>query len=147
MTRAVDPAIELTTADYPLAEQRPDLVRTGSGKRLEELTLEAVESGAVTMADLRITATALRQQAAVARSAGRPTLGENFDRAAELVDVPQEVLLQIYELLRPGRAKDKTELLAAADRLRHDYGATIMADFITQAASVYECRGLFTFRF
>jgi propanediol dehydratase small subunit len=99
------------------------------------------------MADLRITATALRQQAAVARSAGRPTLGENFDRAAELVDVPQEVLLQIYELLRPGRAKDKTELLAAADRLRHDYGATIMADFITQAASVYERRGLFTFRF
>lgn len=142
---ADDPA--LTTADYPLAEKRPDLVRTASGKGLAELSLAAVAAGDVTMADLRITTAALRQQAAIARAAGRATLAQNFERAAELVDVPQETLLQIYELLRPGRAKDKEELLAAAALLRRDFGAALMADFIIEAAEVYERRGLFTRRF
>ncbi|HVJ35840.1 MAG TPA: diol dehydratase small subunit [Terriglobia bacterium] len=142
---ADDPA--LTTADYPLAEKRPDLVRTASGKGLTELSLAAVAAGEVTMADLRITAAALRQQAAIARAAGRATLAQNFERAAELVDVPQETLLRIYELLRPGRAKDKEELLAAAALLRRDFGAVLMADFIVEAAEVYERRGLFTRRF
>ncbi|HVJ43995.1 MAG TPA: diol dehydratase small subunit [Dongiaceae bacterium] len=144
--RAADDPV-LTAADYPLAEKRPDLVRTASGRRLAELTLAAVEAGDVSMADLRITAVALRQQAAIARDAGRATLAHNFARAAELVDVPQETLLRIYELLRPGRAKDKAELLAAADLLRRDFGATVMADFITAAAEVYQRRGLFTYRF
>lgn len=142
---ADDPA--LTTADYPLAEKRPDLVRTASGKGLAELSLAAVAAGDVTMADLRITTAALRQQAAIARAAGRATLAQNFERAAELVDVPQETLLQIYELLRPGRAKEKEELLAAAALLRRDFGAALMADFIIEAAEVYERRGLFTRRF
>jgi propanediol dehydratase small subunit len=142
---AADPG--LTTADYPLAEKRPDLVRTASGKGLAELSLAAVAAGDGTMADLRITTAALRQQAAIARAAGRATLAQNFERAAELVDVPQETLLQIYELLRPGRAKEKEELLAAAALLRRDFGAALMADFIIEAAEVYERRGLFTRRF
>lgn len=137
----------LTVADYPLAEKRPDLVQTASGKPLEALSLAAVEAGSVSMDDLRITATALRQQAAIAHAAGRANLAENFHRAAELVDVPQALLLQVYELLRPGRAKDKAELLAAAERLRRDYGAVRMADFIAEAAGIYERRGLFTRRF
>src|SRR5262249_47776220 len=133
--------------DYPLAEKRPELMRTASGKKLEALSLEAVMAGEVTMADLRITAAALRQQAAIAHAAGRATLAQNFERAAELVDVPQTVLLEVYELLRPGRAKDKNELLAAAAMLRRDYGAAVMADFVTEAAETYEKRRLFTQRF
>ena len=137
----------LSPADYPLAEKRPDLVRTRSGKRLEDLTLDALETGAVALEDLRITPQALRQQAEIARAAGRPTLARNFERAAELVDVPQDVILRIYELLRPGRAKGKADLLAAAQLLRDAYKADKMASFVEEAAAVYERRGLFSKRF
>ena len=74
----------------------------------------SVIAGEVALEDLRITPAALRMQAEIARSAGRPMLAENFERAAEMVDVPQDFLMQVYELLRPGRAKDKAPLLAAA---------------------------------
>lgn len=138
---------KLTTKDYPLAEKRPDLARTRSGKKLDDLTLEALESGAVALEDLRITPDALRQQAEIARAAGRPTLARNFERAAELVDVPQDVVLRIYELLRPGRAKGKSDLLEAAQLLRGTYKADRMAAFIEEAAVVYDRRGLFSKRF
>lgn len=137
----------LGTADYPLAEKRPELVTTAGGKPLSALTLEAVKTGEVTLADLRITPQALKDQAAIAESAGRPTLARNFERAAELVDVPQDFLLKVYELLRPGRARDKAELLAAARELREKHGAEKMAAFVEEAAAVYERRGLFTFRY
>jgi propanediol dehydratase small subunit len=137
----------LTTADYPLAEQRPDLVRTRSGKALDELTLDALEAGGVALEDLRITPEALRQQAEISVAAGRPTLARNFERAAELVDVPQDVILIIFELLRPGRAKGKADLLDAAKLLRETYKAERMAAFIEEAAQVYERRGLFSKRF
>ncbi len=136
-----------TIADYPLAERRPDLVKSAKGQPLEALTLEALEAGRIGMEDLRITPEALRQQAAIARDAGRATLAQNFERAAELVAVPQAVIMQAYELLRPGRAKDKAELLAMAGRLRDEYGAETMAAFLEEAAEVYEKRGLFTYRF
>lgn len=138
---------KLGKEDYPLAEKRPDLVRTRKGRKLAELTLEAIEAGEVALEDLRITPQALRQQAEIAASAGRPTLGRNFDRAAELIDVPQDVILRIYELLRPGRAKGKADLLDAARLLRQSYQAEKMAAFIEEAAEVYERRGLFSKRF
>ncbi len=138
---------KLGTADYPLAEKRPDLVRTRKGKALDDLTLGAIEAGDVALEDLRITPQALRQQAEIAAAAGRPTLGRNFDRAAELIDVPQDVILSIYELLRPGRAKGKQDLLDAAQLLRQSYKAEKMAAFIEEAAEVYERRGLFARRF
>ena len=138
---------KLGRADYPLAEKRPDLVRTRGGKTLDDLTLAAIEAGQVVLEDLRITPQALRQQAEIATAAGRPTLGRNFDRAAELIDVPQDVILSIYELLRPGRAKGKQDLLDAAKLLRETYKAQRMAAFIEEAAEVYERRGLFSARF
>ncbi len=137
----------LTVADYPLAENRPDRVKTAAGKGIDDLTLDAVEAGRVTLEDLRITPAALRQQAEIAEAAGRPTLARNFERAAELVDIPQDFLLRVYELLRPGRAKTKAELLDAARQLRDDHKAAAMAAFVEQAAAVYERRGLFTYRF
>ena len=137
----------LSVADYPLAEKRPDLVVSARQKDLADLTLDAVEAGAVTLEDFRITPHALRLQAEIAEAAGRPTLAKNFERAAELVEVPQETLLRIYELLRPGRARSKNELLDAARLLREQYGAAVMAGFVEQAAEVYERRGLFTYRF
>jgi propanediol dehydratase small subunit len=137
----------LTIGDYPLAEKRPEIVRGKRGKGLDEITLDAVLEDRVALEDLRITARALRQQAEIARAAGRETLAENFERAAELVDAPQDTIMRVYELLRPGRAESKSALLAAARELREQYGANIMAAFVEEAAAVYERRGLFKKRF
>ena len=138
---------KLGVADYPLAEKRPELVKGRGGKPLAAITLDRVVSGEVTLDDLRITPEALRQQAEIARAAGRATLAANFERAAELCDVPQDFIMAVYELLRPGRARDKGPLLEAARTLRETYGATRMAAFVEEAAAVYERRGLYTYRF
>jgi propanediol dehydratase small subunit len=138
---------KLTAADYPLAEKRPEMVRGRRGKGLDDLTIEAIVGGQVTLEDLSITDAALRQQADIARSAGRATLAENFARAAELVAVPEARIMQVYELLRPGRAASADELLAAARDLRETYGAHRMADFLAEAADVYTRRGLFKRRY
>lgn len=137
----------LGVADYPLAEKRPELVKGRGGKPLDAITLDGVVSGEVTLDDLRITPEALRQQAEIARAAGRATLAQNFERAAELCEVPQEFIMAVYELLRPGRAKDRGPLLEAARTLRETYGAARMAAFVEEAAAVYERRGLYTYRF
>lgn len=136
-----------TRADYPLAETQPGAVTGKHGKALPEITLDAVLAGEVTMEDLRITPQALQAQADVARDVGRPTLALNFERAAELVEVPQDFIMQVYELLRPGRAKSKEELLEAAATMRDTYQAERIARFIEEAAETYAARGLFTFRF
>ena len=137
----------LGLADYPLAENRPDLVRTTRGLPLEAVTVEAVVAGDLTLADLAITPDALRHQATIAQAASRPTLAQNFARAAAMVPIPAELILSVYEKLRPGRVKDKATLLAVAAELRRDYGAETLAAFVEQAAEVYERRGVFGFRF
>lgn len=136
-----------TRADYPLAETQPHAVTGRRGKALDAITLDAVLAGEVTMDDLRITPEALRAQAEIARDAGRPTLALNFERAAELVDVPQEFIMEVYELLRPGRARTKQQLLDAAAAMRRTHRADGIARFIEEAAETYEARGLFTYRF
>jgi propanediol dehydratase small subunit len=138
---------KLTVADYPLAEKRPELVKGRAGKPLEAITLEAVLAAEVGLDDLRVTPAALRLQAEIARDAGRATLAANFERAAELCDVPQDFIMEVYELLRPGRAEDKAPLIEAARVLRETYGAVRMAAFVEEAAQVYERRGLYTYRF
>jgi len=137
----------LGVEDYPLAEKRPELIEGRRGKPLDAITLDALIAGDVALEDLRITPDALRMQAEIARAAGRPMLAENFRRAAELVDVPQDVVMSVYELLRPGRAKDKAPLLEAARKLREEFKAERMARFVEEAAAVYERRGLFKYRF
>jgi glycerol dehydratase small subunit/propanediol dehydratase small subunit len=134
-------------SDYPLAETQPGVIKGQRGIPLSAVTLEAVLSGRVSMEDLRITPAALTAQAEIARDSGRPRLAENFERAAELVNVPQDFVMEVYELLRPGRAKDKQHLLAAAATLRDVHGARLMAAFVEEAADTYAERGLFTYRF
>ena len=89
------PAFDPVT-DYPLAGRRPDLVRTPAGKRLGDVTLEALRSGALDPADMRATPDTLRRQAEVARAHGRGQLAESLERAAELTTVPDDVILEIY---------------------------------------------------
>jgi propanediol dehydratase small subunit len=137
----------LAVKDYPLSEKRADLIRTRTGKALSEITVAALKSGVATMDDLRITKDSLLLQAEIAEAAGRPRLGANFQRAADMVDVPQDFLLQAYELLRPGRAKSKAQLLDTAKVFRETYKAERVAAFLEEAAEVYERRGLFQFRY
>ena len=140
----VDPTEPYGVSDYPIAEKHPKQIKTTNGKTLDDLTLAAVMADEVTLADLSITAQALLNQAAISRSVNRPTLAQNFERAAELVQVPQQFLLEVYELLRPGRAASKTSLQAAAEKLRSTYKAEKMAAFFEEAIDVYQKRGLFS---
>jgi propanediol dehydratase small subunit len=119
--------------DYPLAEKIPEKLRTPSGLAFQDITLEAVMDGKVGMEDLRVTSEALELQAQVADRAGRPQLAENLRRAAELVDIPEERILEIYRALRPGRG-DRQVLLALADDLEKSYGATRCAALVREAA-------------
>ena len=138
---------KLTVADYPLAETRSAEIKGQRGKSLDEITLAAVLSGGITMEDLRITPKALADQAQISRAASRPMLALNFERAAELVNVPQDFIMSAYELLRPGRAKSRQELLEVGRAFRETYKAERMASFVEEAAQVYERRGLFVHRF
>ncbi|MEQ8666564.1 MAG: diol dehydratase small subunit [Rhodospirillales bacterium] len=133
--------------DYPIAETQPDRVVGARGRSINDLTIEMVVDGDVTMEDLRITPQALLDQASIARSVGRTMLAANFERAAEMTRVPQEEVVRVYELLRPGRAASRDVLMQAAMNLRDTYGAEKLARFVEEAADVYERRGLYRQRF
>jgi len=126
--------------DYPLGSRRPDLVRTPTGRPLDEVTLAAAREGKLAVADTRATAETLGRQAEVARAAGREQLAANLERAAELTGVDDDELLAIYTALRPGRSTaDELETWAA--RL-DELGAPRNAAFVREAAAVYVQRGL-----
>ena len=127
--------------DYPLAKKRPDLVKTSTGKSLDDITLEAVVSGAVKAEEIRITPQTLEYQAQIAESINRPQLARNMRRAGELTQVPDKRVLEIYNALRPNRST-KAQLLAIADELENTFGAKVCANFVREAAGVYEARGV-----
>jgi propanediol dehydratase small subunit len=130
----------MTTADYPLAEKSADRLKTPTGKKFGDVTLEAVMSGAVGPQDVRITPETLDMQAQVAEAIGRKNLAANFRRAAELIAVPDQRILEIYNALRPYHST-KQELLAIADELESKYNAKISAAHVREAAEVGEARG------
>jgi propanediol dehydratase small subunit len=129
----------MTTADYPLAEKSADKLKTPTGKSLNDVTLEGVLNGSIGARDVRITAETLEMQAQVAESIGRKNLAANFRRAAELIAVPDQRILEIYNALRPYHST-KQELLAIADELEGKYNAKISAAHVREAAKVGEAR-------
>jgi propanediol dehydratase small subunit len=132
--------------DYPVGEKHAERVQTRTGRPLADLTLDQVLAGDLTIADFGITAEGLRLQAEVAEQAGRRNLAQNLRRGAELVAIPEDELLGIYELLRPGRARSAAELRAAAERVREKYSAEQTARLIEEAAAAYERRGVYSRR-
>lgn len=128
-----------TKADYPIADKHPEWVQTSSGKSFDDITLEGVLDGSVTEKDVRITPEILNAQAAIAEDAGRPAIRKNFDRAAELVAVPDELIFDVYNALRPYRST-KQELLDIADKLENEYDAKVNAAFVREAAERYVVR-------
>ncbi len=127
-------------SDYPLGTRRPDLVATPGGVPLGEVTLEAARAGSLVAEEIRATPATLRLQAEVARSVGRTQLAENLERAAELALVPDDLLLEAYTALRPGRAT-AAELEEWAARIE-GFGAGATAAFVREAAAAYAERGL-----
>jgi propanediol dehydratase small subunit len=126
--------------DYPLGARRPDLVETPAGTALDEVTLQAARDGQLVADDVRATPATLRRQAAVARAAGRTQLADNLERAAELAAVPDDVLLEIYVALRPGRSS-AADLEGWAGRLEQ-WQAPATAAFVREALEAYGERGL-----
>lgn len=129
----------LTRQDYPLASRRPELVRSASGLALDDITLEKTVSGKISFDDIKIRPETLEYQAQVAESVGRPLLAGNLRRAAEMTRIPDQRVLEIYNALRPYRCT-KQELLDIAEELESRYGARICAEFVREAADVYEKR-------
>lgn len=116
------------------------MVRALSGRRVGQLTLEAVRRGELSLPDLRIHPETLERQASVAAAHSNPQLAENLRRAAELTRLPDDEVLAIYNALRPGRSTPQhlTELAAGlAER-----GLPRCAALLTEAAEVYARRGL-----
>jgi len=115
-------------------------IRALSGKAVDGLTVEAVRTGEVGVADLRIHPETLERQAVVAEQHGNPQLAENLRRAAELTRLPDDEVLAIYEALRPGRSTPAqlTELAASLD----GRGLPRCAALLAEAAEIYARRGL-----
>ena len=122
---------KVTVEDYPLGEKKPELIKSASGKSLNDLTLQGVIDGKLDAKDFRITKETLELQAQVAESAGRGFFATNLRRAGELIPVPDARLLEIYNALRP---------YAIGDELINEYGATVSGNFVKEAADIYEKR-------
>jgi propanediol dehydratase small subunit len=129
----------LTARDYPMGEKSKDKVKTPSGHTLDDIQFKKIVSGETSGSELRITAETLNHQAEIARSVDREQFAKNLERAAELTKVGDERVLEIYNALRPYRST-KQEMLDIADELENEYGAVINANFIREAAHVYEKR-------
>ena len=82
---------------------------------------------------MRIQAETLRLQAQVAEQSGYIQLAANLRRAAELTAVPNKEVLQIYDLLRPGRASYE-QLMQLAEHLEQTYDAVETGKFMREAA-------------
>ncbi|MCI8756465.1 MAG: diol dehydratase small subunit [Oscillospiraceae bacterium] len=132
---------QYTQQDYPMLEKHRDAIRTPTGKTVDDITLESVLEGKVTMADVRISPEMLRAQADIAQDAGKPAMGENLRRAAELTQVPDEEVIRMYDMLRPNRAT-KAQLLELAKTLETQYHAPMCAALVREAVEVYEKRGI-----
>ncbi len=117
----------------------PDKIFTASGKKYSDITIDKIYDGTITAEDLRIAPETLEMQAQVSESVGNPAFASNLRRAAELIPIPDDRLLEIYNALRPYRST-KAELLAIAEELEGKYNATISGKLVREAADVYEKR-------
>ena len=126
-------------SSYPLGQSEADTITSRTGKKLSQITLDEVKKGNVTADDIKISAETLKKQGQVARD--NPTMDANFQRASELVNVPDDVILDMYNKLRPNRSTKK-ELILMAQELLQKYSAPHCAKLVLEAAEIYEKRGI-----
>lgn len=128
-------------SNYPLGKNEADTITSKTGKKLSQITLEEVKRGNVTADDIKISSEMLKRQGQVAKEADNPQMQANFDRAAELVNVPDDVILNMYNMLRPNRSTKK-QLILLAQELLEKYQAPHCAKLVLEAAEIYEKRGI-----
>lgn len=126
---------------YPLGENERENIRSKTGKSLDELSLDEIMRGHISSDDIKISKETLKAQGQVSREADNPPMEKNFERAAELIQVPDDVILKMYDKLRPNRST-KRELLEMAEELLDTYHAPHCAKLVLEAAQVYEKRGI-----
>ena len=126
---------------YPLGESEKESIRSKTGKKLTDITLDEVVKGHISSDDIKISKEMLKAQGQVAKETGNAPMEKNFERAAELVDVPDEVILKMYDKLRPNRST-KLELVQMAQELIEKYNAKNCAKLVMEAVEVYEKRGI-----
>lgn len=126
--------------NYPLGEKMPQNIYSQTGKQLSSMTLQQVINGELKAEDMRVSKETLLMQAEVSESVGNYAFARNLKRAAELIAVPDEKVLNIYNALRPYRST-KEELYKIADELEFEYNCIINAKFIREATDVCEKRG------
>lgn len=126
---------------YPIGQYNRESIRSKTGKSPDDITLENVMSGNITAEDIKISPEVLKLQSRVAEEAGKKQMAENLIRASELVNIPDEVILRMYNMLRPKRAT-KEELQRMAAALENEYGAKSCAALVLDALYVYEKRGI-----
>ena len=127
--------------NYPLGEHERERIASKTGKKLTEITLDEVVKGHISSDDIKISKEMLKAQGQVAKEHGNDPMEKNFERAAELVDVPDEVILKMYDKLRPNRST-KLDLVKMAQELLEKYNAKNCAKLVMEAAEVYEKRGI-----
>lgn len=127
--------------DYPIYEKHPELLKTPTGKGVDEITIENILKGEITPDDCKISPETLELQAQIQESFGNPSVAANFRRAAEMTRIPDDRILEIYNCLRPN-VSTKEELLAIADELKNEYNAEINSALVAEAAEVYEKRDM-----
>jgi propanediol dehydratase small subunit len=126
---------------YPLGQNEADTITSKTGKKLSQITLEEVKRGNVHAEDIKISPEMLKRQGQVAKSADNPQMEANFERASELSNVPDDVILTMYNKLRPNRST-KQELVLMAKELLETYHAPHCAKLVLEAAEIYEKRGI-----
>ena len=126
---------------YPLGEYEAEQITSRTGTKLSDITLDAVKRGEIRADDIKISKDVLKKQGEVSLDSGNEPMAKNFERAAELVDVPDEVILSMYNKLRPHRST-KLELVMMADELLSKYNAKNCAKLVMEAAEIYEKRGI-----
>lgn len=126
---------------YPLGVHHKDSITSKTGKKLGDITLDEVMKGHISSEDIKISKETLKAQGQVAKENGNAPMEKNFERAAELIDVPDDVILKMYDKLRPNRST-KLELVQMAQELLEKYNAKNCAKLVLEAAEVYEKRGI-----
>ena len=118
---------------YPLYLNSKEDLKLPGNKPIQDFSIENLANGTLENARLGVSGEVLKIQAEVADENGFTQLAQNLRRAAEMTNVPDTELLEIYQALRPGRL-DRQTLEKLAQRLEDNYGATLTAAFVREAA-------------
>ena len=126
---------------YPLGKYEKHVITSKTGKRLDDINLDEVLKNHISPEDIKISQETLHEQGQIAKANGNDSMEKNFERAAELVNVPDDVILKMYDKLRPDRST-KLELVLMAKELLDNYQAKHCAKLVMEAVEVYEKRGI-----